>query len=237
MLILAVETSGIGGSLALLRDGETIDQARLDPERRHARSLVPEIQALLQRQSLTVHDCHALAVSIGPGSFTGLRVGITCVKTLSYATGVPITSVPTFPCLAEGCPSEIQRVQVIMNAQRGELFVGRFARGQNGQWIEEAPLQIEPTSAWMTQLTADDVVVGPGLDGIHQELQHRCHLLTQPFWYPQARQVGVLGARFFLEGRFTSCWELLPLYIRKSAAEEKWDAKQLALNQTQVDPG
>lgn len=225
MLILALETSGFGGSIALLDDDVVVGERVLDAQRRHAQTLVPEIQSLLREHGKTPQDCQLLAVSIGPGSFTGLRVGITCAKTMAYATGAKIAAVPTFHCLAAGSPQGVDRVQIIMNAQRQELFVGRYAVSGDGTWQETQPLRIERAADWQASLQPTDVVVGPGLEGIAQEVAPLCHLPEPAFWQPTARWVGRLGLRQFHQDNLTTGWELNPLYIRKSAAEEKWDAR------------
>lgn len=224
MLVLAIETSGFGGSIALLEDDQVLGEAVLDAQRRHAQTLVPELHLLLSRQGRQASDCELLAVSVGPGSFTGLRVGITCAKTLGYATGCPLVAVPTFPSIAAGSPADINRLQVVMNAQRQELFVGRFERQGDGHWAEMRPLSIERSTVWQASLTSEDVVTGPGLDGISQSVAPRCQVLPPEYWQPQARDVGRLGRQAARQGLTTSCWDLLPLYVRKSAAEEKWDA-------------
>ena len=224
MLILALETSGFGGSIALMNDADVIGTRILDSARRHAQTLVPEVQGLFQQLGKRTADCELIAVSTGPGSFTGLRVGITFAKTLSYAAGTRIAAVPTFPSLALGCPADVDRVQVIMNAQRQELFVGRFQRMESGMWLESQPLTIEKVDEWLAKLAPHDVVTGPGLDPIAAEVGARCRALPEEFRQPKAECVGRLGHQMALSGQFTSCWELQPLYVRKSAAEEKWDA-------------
>lgn len=224
MLILALETSGFGGSIALLEDQNVLGERTLDAQRRHAQTLVPEIQALLREQGRQPADCQLIAVSIGPGSFTGLRVGITCAKTMAYATGAQLAALPTFPCLAAGCPDDVAAVQVTMNAQRQELFVGRYHRVGNGDWAESQPLTIERSVEWQDKLQPDDVVTGPGLENISQDVSQRCRVLPPQFWQPNARWVGQLGLKYAHAGHLTSCWDLSPLYVRKSAAEEKWDA-------------
>lgn len=224
MLILALETSGFGGSIALLDDERVLGERILDAQRRHAQTLVPEIRSLLQEHNRRSAECELIAVSTGPGSFTGLRVGITCAKTMAYATGAKVAAVPTFPCLAAGCPDDVDCVQVIMNAQRQELFVGRFQRENAVEWRAIQPLCIEKAVNWQEQLSATDAVTGPGLEGIADAVSPRCRVLAAEFWQPQARWVGRLGLQYLQAGRIVSCWDLQPLYVRKSAAEEKWDA-------------
>lgn len=224
MLILALETSGFGGSIALLHDAAILGTRVLDAQRRHAQTLVPEIQGLLKEHCRRPADCELLAISVGPGSFTGLRVGITCAKAMAYATGAQIAAIPTFDALAAGCPEDVSRVQIIMNAQRQELFVGRYQRTNEGSWAEIQPLRIEHAADWQASLQPTDVVTGPGLEGIVAGLSEQCRVLPEEYWQPHARWVGYLGLRRLEAVKLTTAWELSPLYVRKSAAEEKWDA-------------
>jgi tRNA threonylcarbamoyladenosine biosynthesis protein TsaB len=228
MLTLALETSGFGGSLALFRDSELLGERILDSQRRHAQTLIPEIQALLRAHGQQAADCQLLAVSCGPGSFTGLRVGITCAKTLAYATGAQVAAVPTFPCIAAACRENISRVQVILNAQREELFIGSYSKSPTGKWVESQPLRIERVSKWLEELQPEDVVTGPGVEPIAVEISAKCHVLDQQYWQPRAEWVGRVGLDQIAAGHSTTCWDLEPYYVRKSAAEEKWDAKAAA---------
>lgn len=225
MLTLALETSGFGGSLALLDGTKILGERILDAERRHAQTLVPEIQRLLGDYGKRALDCQLLAVSCGPGSFTGLRVGITCAKTLAYTTGAKIVAVPTFPVIAAATPADVDAVQVVMNAQREEFFVGRFVRSDAGDWKESKPLQIERVEDWLGKLQSEDVVSGPGLESVAAEVAKRGRPLPASYWQPTAKWVGQVGLNLFAAGKTTSCWDLEPYYVRKSAAEEKWDAR------------
>lgn len=224
MLILALETSGFGGSIALLDGPHVLAERILDAGRRHAQTLVPEVQTLFLENGFQPAACELIAVSTGPGSFTGLRVGIAFAKTMSYATGCQIAAVPTFPSLAAACPNDVDQVQIVLNAQRQELFVGRFHRVDASTWQETQPLQIERTAEWQVNLAPSDVVTGPGVEPLVSEIGGRCRVLPPAYWQPQAAWIGRLGQRLQLTNQVTSCWDLKPLYVRKSAAEEKWDA-------------
>src|SRR5438552_3091101 len=99
-LTLAIETSGIVGSIALCSDGERIEERTLQLGRHHGQSLIPELRQLLEDHRRKPRDCDLIAVSIGPGSFTGLRVGVVCAKTLAYVTGSRVAAVDTFHAIA-----------------------------------------------------------------------------------------------------------------------------------------
>lgn len=101
MLTLGIDTSGLGGSIAIARDGNCLAERALSRTgRRHARTLVAELKALFDDTRLRPHDCNTVAVSIGPGSFTGLRVGVVCAKTFAYATRCTLVAVDTHLAVA-----------------------------------------------------------------------------------------------------------------------------------------
>ena len=126
--LLAVETSGIKGSLALLQDGVVAEERSLAVEgRRNAQTLVSEAAGLLKDHDLKPADVSAVAVSFGPGSFTGLRVGITFAKTFCWANDSKLIAVDTHRALAHRVDHAEQLVTVVSDAQRGELFVSEYS--------------------------------------------------------------------------------------------------------------
>src|SRR5688572_30661357 len=126
--ILALETSGTCGSVAALDAGGVLRELPLDPALRSARSLAPGIRQLLQGMGWQPRDVQLVAVTAGPGSFTGLRVGITTAKAFAYAAGAEVLGVDTLEVLARQAPSDAQLVQTAIDAQRQELFVATFHR-------------------------------------------------------------------------------------------------------------
>src|SRR5262245_22615939 len=129
MLTLAIETSSPRGSLALVEGDQVLKERSLEFEQRHGQALVPDIRSLLPAAGRSLHDLSLIAVSVGPGSFTGLRVGVVCAKALAYALECPVVGVDTLRAIACNCPVDVATVQVISDAQRGDVFVGRYARG------------------------------------------------------------------------------------------------------------
>src|SRR5690349_2476808 len=125
---LLIETSGRGGSVGLAVGGRVARSAALDPARRHNRDLAPTCGELLAAEGLRPADLHGVMVSHGPGSFTGLRVGLMSSKVLAYATGCRLVAVPTFHAVAEQAPAEAGVVDVIADALQGHVYVQRFRR-------------------------------------------------------------------------------------------------------------
>lgn len=226
MITLGIETSGRQGSVALRRDGALLEERDLSREgQRHARTLVPELRRLLIDQSLAPQDVGTLAVSIGPGSFTGLRVGVVCAKKWAYATGARIVAVDTLLAVAQQAGDPVQQVQVVSDAQRNELFVGRFQRSPEGHWSRCGEIAIVAVEQWITALQPDDVVSGPGLEKLVDRLRDRCRMIPAGDRSPTAASVALLGEQASLAGHADDHWTLEPLYLRRSAAEEKADAR------------
>lgn len=226
MLTLAIETSGRAGEVALARDGACLEQRGLQQAgRRHAQTLVAEIDELLRRQGVAPHDVNLVAVSIGPGSFTGLRVGVVCAKTFAWATGAALVAVDTFACIAENAPDDVGRLFVIGDAQRGDLYVGEYARGDSGAFARAGPIRIIPAEDWCRSRSATDVVTGPGVEPYSDLLAGHCRVLPAEFREPRAAIAARLGERMLAAGDTADPFALEPFYLRKSAAEEKWDAQ------------
>ena len=240
VLTLAIETSGRAGEVALARDGACLEERGLrQAGRRHAQSLVVEIDELLRAHGFAPQAVNLVAVSIGPGSFTGLRVGVVCAKTFAWATGAVLVAVDTFACIAEnavgvqasagleppegGTPT---RVFVIGDAQRGDLYLGEYIRDGSGAFVRAGPIHIVPAEEWCRSRSPADVVTGPGVEPYSDLLNGRCRVLPAEFREPRAAIVARLGERMLAAGETADPFTLEPFYLRKSAAEEKWDAQQ-----------
>ena len=224
MLILGIETSGSRGSIAVCRDEDCLADVELEnAPRRHAQSLVSQIGELFRQLDLKIADLGAVAVSVGPGSFTGLRVGTVCAKTLAYATGARLAAVDTFEAIAANSPSDADAVQVIADAQRGDLFVADYRRLPAGQWACVHPPSIVRAVDWFASLTVRDLVSGPGLQSYPPSGPIIWRCLPAPAWNPSARKVAEIGLRQIHLGRLADVETLEPLYLRRSAAEEKAD--------------
>ncbi|MGQ0636543.1 MAG: tRNA (adenosine(37)-N6)-threonylcarbamoyltransferase complex dimerization subunit type 1 TsaB [Planctomycetaceae bacterium] len=225
MLTVAIETSGLAGSIALLDADVCLGEHNLELGLRHGQTLVPAVGRLLADQGRSPADCRLIAVSIGPGSFTGLRVGVVFAKTLGYAVGCPVVGVETFLAVAENAPGDCSAIQIVEDAQRGDVFAGRYERMANGDWQAVGNIQIVSADEWQAQLQPDDVVAGPGLERTADRLAARCRVLDRTAWRAKAETIGRLGQRFIKDGISGDPFALEPLYLRRSSAEEKWDAR------------
>jgi tRNA threonylcarbamoyladenosine biosynthesis protein TsaB len=234
MLVLAFDTSGFSGSVALLDGLQVLGRALLDADRRSAQTLAPAIVRLLADCGRKPNEVKLVATTVGPGSFTGLRVGVTTAKTFAYAVGAEVMGVSTLEATAHGAPTdclkESRDVHVVVDAQRRELFLGRF-RSEPGIDENEAdglprltrlePDRIIPVEEWLGGLAAGTIVTGTGLAKLAEWLPANVLAVPPEMREAQATVVGRLAWRDYQAGRRDDLWKLAPVYLRASYAEEK----------------
>jgi tRNA threonylcarbamoyladenosine biosynthesis protein TsaB len=223
MRVLAIETVDTTGSVAVLDRGRLILERALDANHRSAQSLAPAIAALLSDVAWRPTDVQLVAVASGPGSFTGLRIGVTTAKTFAYASGCEVIDVHTLQAIAARVGDDINRLSVVLDAQRRELFVGEFIRGADMQLREAAATRIVGHDRWLDSLAAGSVVTGTGLARIAERIPSDVVVAERSLWAPTAGSVGIVGWQRYSAGERTDVFGLVPRYVRRAAAEEKRD--------------
>ena len=225
--ILIFETSGKFGQVALARGVTILGSRRLEEARRHARDLAPAVAGLLVEATWKPQDLDAVVVSRGPGSYTGLRVGIMSAKTLAFATGCALIAPDTFAAIAQQAPAEAVTLDVLADAQQDNVYVQRFARTETGSaWDAVSPLRIQRISDWLTQSAAPAWITGPGVRVLGERRPTGTCSTPAESWDPQPQSLLDIGLTQFLAGKRDDLWTLEPLYLRPSAAEEKWQQCQ-----------
>jgi tRNA threonylcarbamoyladenosine biosynthesis protein TsaB len=223
--ILALETTDSVGSLAAMADDNLLLELELNPEQRSARSLAPGMKTIMEQVGWKPNDVRLVALTIGPGSFTGLRVGLSMAKTFAYAVGAEILGVNTLDTIAEAAPSDVSNLSAIIDAQRGDVVTRSFIRGSDGLLLPTAEEQLVSIDNWIQSLAPGTIVTGPVLSKIASRLPAHVMPLDQKYWRPRAAMVAQLAHRQYAAGRRDDIWKLLPHYSRQSAAEEKWLAR------------
>jgi tRNA threonylcarbamoyladenosine biosynthesis protein TsaB len=219
--LLILETSGRTGQVALALGGELRGVRRLDEARRNARDLAPATAALLAEQGWRPRELQAVIVSRGPGSYTGLRVGIMSAKTLAYATGCALLAVDTFAALALQAPPSVPRIDVLADAQQEKVYVQSFVRSANG-WQPSTELAIRRVADWLAAREPNAWATGPGLLKWASRLPADVPQLDASLWEPQPASLLHIGLARYLTGERDDPWTLEPLYLRPSSAEEQW---------------
>ncbi len=222
--LLILETSGRIGRVALALGEELRGERVLDEARRNARDLAPAAAELLAEQGWRPRDVQAVIVSRGPGSYTGLRVGIMAAKTFAYATGCALIAVDTFAAIALQAPDTVARVDVLADAQQDKIYVQSFARSAEG-WRVLGELAIRPFANWLAAREANAVVTGPGLRKWAARLPVEVLQVDASLWEPRSASLLRIGLTRYLAGERDDLWTLEPLYLRPSSAEEQWRAR------------
>ncbi len=227
-LAIAIETSCRTGSVALGRDDELLGRLAFEAGGRHATQLIARLRTLLDDAGVRPRDVDEVYVSAGPGSFTGLRVGVTAVRTFAQAVSrVRCVSVPTAWVVAENAMElSWEHLGVIMDARRGSVFATVFARA--GQ----TPRELSPGAAvaigdFLATAPRPILLVGEGLayeslegDGVDAVAEQSA------IHTPTAENVWRVGRRLAGAGQFTDYSRLLPTYAREPEAVRQWESRQ-----------
>ncbi len=228
---LAIETSCRAGGLALGRDDELLDVLEFPAGQRHATQLVARMDDLLRRHGLKPTDLAEVYVSAGPGSFTGLRVGVTVARTLGQTLHVACVAVPTIDAVALNAQDEpFEHLAVAMDYKERTLYLGLFERGgacpsgqgQGREIVSASPPKLIELGEWPAVVPTPALLIGeaamfadlaaPGITIGQQEL-----------FMPRPAGVWRIGRRLVKQGQFVDYRQLLPLYLRKPEAVRLWE--------------
>jgi len=233
--ILAVETSGARGGIALA-EGEgfrLIDEVRLVEGLRHGRDLVLAAKTACEKAGWDRRRIDAVAVSIGPGSFTGIRIAVTFAKFIAYDTGAKVVAVPSLRALAENAPADHHRIAAIADAKRGGLFASIFERCASnsqgdhmGSPLREVfgPALIEP-EALAARLEAPAYIIGHGIVKGRAALS-AFEFAPEDLWDIRPAAIARLGLELAARGEFADPLRLEPIYIRPPEAQEIWERRK-----------
>jgi tRNA threonylcarbamoyladenosine biosynthesis protein TsaB len=220
--ILALDTSTDRATVALRDPDGGCLIAPAGESRRHGRGLVGTIRDLLRQAGLRAADLGAIGVGLGPGSFTGLRIGVTAAKTIAYAIGCRVYGFDSLEAIARNATAEAMSVVAVGDAQRGDLFAADFAREGPGRPLRRTrPTRLERAETWPALLESGTIVVGPSLGRAEPNWPASVTRLDVELGYPGGPVVIELTRERIAEGAELDVWFLEPSYVRRSAAEEK----------------
>ncbi|MDP3260561.1 MAG: tRNA (adenosine(37)-N6)-threonylcarbamoyltransferase complex dimerization subunit type 1 TsaB [Thermodesulfovibrionales bacterium] len=234
MKILAIDTSTMLGGIAIMDESLLIAESRLNVKSTHSERLMTEIEHCLKQSGIKISDIDVFAVATGPGSFTGLRIGLSTVKGFSYATGKQIVSVPTLEALAWNFPYSRYPVCTMLDARKKEAYAALFKwEGENLiRLINETSAKPEEFARDALSVTRDErfIFAGEGAalyrDKIIEAMGEKAIFASPEKTVPSPANVAVLGLKKAKAGEFSEPISLIPMYIRKSEAEVKWKGLQ-----------
>ena len=214
MKILAIDTSTDYLSLAILKDSRLLERFHKKAGRRHSILLVPMIDKLLKKARLKIKDIDCFAISVGPGSFTGLRIGVTVVKALAYALKKPIIAVPTLDVIAYKALGSKGVICPVLDARKNKVYAclykydGKKLKRLSRYMLLPLADLLKKTSKYDKVLFLGDAVSKPGLENGFQP-----RLVYKPDWYPRAEVVARLGMELARSKKFVKPDDLEPMYI------------------------
>lgn len=220
--ILAIETSSRAGSIALALGDELLAVDRFDRNLRHVAELLPGVERQMTKLGWEANDLEEVYVSVGPGSFTGLRIGITVAKTLAQACGVRIAAVGSIEVIAENSPTEAENVGVVLDAKRKQIFAGRFVR-KNGELSNTLEACLIDPRKFVEESPRPLVLIGEGIEYHREELEgEEVSFADESLSCPRAEMVYKIGRAKAKKGEFADASTLTPIYLRPPEAEELW---------------
>jgi tRNA threonylcarbamoyladenosine biosynthesis protein TsaB len=221
MKLLAVESATLSGGVALLDGDRLLGEITLNIAITHSERLMSAVDRLFADCGLAPADLDGLAVSVGPGSFTGLRVGIATVKALAMALDLPVAAVPTLDALAARLPFANAPVCPILDARKGEVYLSLY-RWRDGVMTREWDYLALPPELAAARLETPVILQGDGIEACRPWLDRlgvEARVAPAAQRMPSAAAVAGLGRAALSSGAGLSADSLAPLYLRPSEAE------------------
>ena len=231
MKILALDASGIVASVAIASEDEIIAEYTIKHKKTHSQTLLPMIDEVMKFVELQMKDIDYIAVTKGPGSFTGLRIGAATAKGLAQAMNIPIVDISTLEALAFNIVYTDKLICPIMDARRSNVFTGIYKRENDflNVVMDEEALSIEELVDRINKMDKEIIFVGDGIK-VHQEyirknLKVDCSFSFINIREQKASSVAGLGLQYIKQGRYVASKDFELEYLRKSQAERELEKR------------
>ncbi|MEW6357574.1 MAG: tRNA (adenosine(37)-N6)-threonylcarbamoyltransferase complex dimerization subunit type 1 TsaB [Planctomycetota bacterium] len=219
MKILAIETSHRIGSIAAADGPNLLAEESFQEGMVHGRELVPRMKALVERIGWSPSSVELIAVSIGPGSYTGLRVGVTAVKTMAYGAGAAVVAVPSLDVLAHNAPTSAAGVCPVVDAKRKQVYTCLY----DGERRRQGEYRVAYPEELARGLARGAFILGDGLEQYAAVFNRDGIVIAdESLWRPRAAIVARLGYELYTSGQREDYMSLVPMYLRRPVAEDKW---------------
>lgn len=224
MIIVAGDTATRTNTVAVCNDDQILAETVVDCGRTHAERLLDTISWVLDEAGVLLADLNALAISVGPGSFTGLRVGLATWKGLAFGLGIPLVGVPTLAAMSRLPGMDSGVCCPMLDARMGEVFAAayRFESGVRTPVLEDCVASVEKVAEAL-RAHGSVTIFGDGVSVYDARIRASlpgCRLLPRMFWAPRASAVAAEARDLLLAGWNTEAEAVRPVYLRKSQAEQ-----------------
>ena len=234
MNILTIDTSSIVASVAIGDEQKLIAEYTINHKKTHSQKLLPMVDEMLKSCDLKAKDIDVFGVSLGPGSFTGLRIGITTAKVMAQALDKPVVGISTFEGLAYNVPYFGGLICPIIDAQRESVYSAIYSWKDNELLtLREADvLEINDLIDIIKDMNRQVIFLGDGVEKfkpiIDENIREISSFSTSNLMFPRAGAILDLVRKKYEHGLFNKAHEILPIYMRKSQAEVQYEARMMS---------
>lgn len=231
MRILALDSSGLVASVAIVEEGQTIAEYTVNYKKTHSQTLLPMLDEIVTMTELDIKSIDAIAIAGGPGSFTGLRIGSATAKGLGLALDKPLIHIPTLHGLAYNLYGVKEMVCPIMDARRNQVYTGVFFFEKGLKvWKEQMAVPVQELIEQLNQRGLETVFLGDGVpvykDVLEEGLKIPYSFAPEHMNRQRGASVGALALQYLKEGKIESAKMQKPDYLRMSQAERELKEKQ-----------
>lgn len=216
MKILAIDSASDVCSVALLDNDNLIDEINLENGRTHSENLMPLVDEIIKRNGMDIKDFELLGCTVGPGSFTGIRIGVASIKPIAEVLNIKVASVTSLEVLSKNVDDESNRVCLI-DARNNQVYFGAFDKDSN--LIME--YTADDINTVLEQIKLDNITfIGNGAE-LHKDLI-KTQFPNAKFsdnYKQSAKNVGLMTYKKYLENKLENADTIIPIYLRKSQAE------------------
>jgi tRNA threonylcarbamoyladenosine biosynthesis protein TsaB len=231
MRILALDSSAVSAGCAVTEDGRIIAESFVKVGLTHSETLLPMVTNTLANANLTVEDIDCFAVSAGPGSFTGIRIGVSAVKGMAFPRSTPCIGVSTLEAIAWGCVGREGVICSVMDARRGQVYNALFVfeDGRLLRLCDDRAISIEELTDELSYQDGSVTLSGDGAALCYEAMHSRLPNVTlapEPIRYQRGTGVAMAALRVYQEQGAQSPDALVPIYLRLSQAERELKGKR-----------
>ncbi|BES64624.1 tRNA (adenosine(37)-N6)-threonylcarbamoyltransferase complex dimerization subunit type 1 TsaB [Gottschalkiaceae bacterium SANA] len=231
MKLLAVDTSSKTASVALVSEEKLLGEFTVQTKFTHSQSLMPMVDQMLKQAGVSITEIDGFAASMGPGSYTGLRIGIAAVKAFGFALNKPVYGVETLMAMTDQAKDKMGIILALIDARRDRVYVAGIQRDAQGERVvlPQQAMAIEDLIRWIDEQTDPVYLLGEGTMRYYEELntaQPVPNFLSKRYMTPTARTIAWLALDRLMAGEVADPDRLIPCYLAKTQAERELEERR-----------
>ena len=234
MKILGIDTSTMAANVAVLEDDKLICEYTINTKKTHSQKLMPMIENMLKLSDLDIKEIDAIAICVGPGSFTGLRIGMATAKAMAHVNNIPLIGVNSLEILGANMDLCNRNICSILDAQRNQVYMNKYIL-KDDKITELEEISIKPIDELLEEISSsneDWVLVGEAVYKYKEKIEEISNI-TRPSPANNITKASTLcfvaRDKMLANDQVYNCYNINPMYIRKSQAEEQYEEKQKRL--------